>query len=256
MHKGFSFTSVNMCEWGAVESKTGHRDTTTVLLTAKYYFFIGGFTSQKLNTAAATKFNDEQLNFFSICYVVTDVLAEGLRIIFKQEWDNRYKATWGEWKDEPRNGLYFYKGESPQNRRRNAKLLATLKNGNRAEWDCTVLFFAILHSDCIGNKDLSIAVKHHVNDLREFRNDFAHITRGHLSDLEFQNAITKVCVAFQALGLSTLRIEEIRFQTFSNREVGGLTKSGSKRVFCLFVCLFFYFFPFFFSSFLHRIQYL
>ena len=175
--------------------------------------------------AATTKFSDEQLNYFRICCVTTDVLAQGLRTIFKQEWDNRYKATLGEWKDEPRNGLDFYNGESPRNQRRNAKLLATMINGNRAEWDCTMLFYAILYSDCIGNS-VNAVVKSNVDDLRKFRNEeFAHIPRGHLSDPEFHNAITRVDVAFQALGLSTLRIQENRNQSsFPTEELAKILK--------------------------------
>ena len=176
--------------------------------------------------AAATQFSDEQLNYFRICCITTDVLAEGLRTIFKQEWENRYKATLGEWKDEPRNGLDFYNGESPRNQRKNAKLLATMINGNRAEWDCTMLFYAILFSDCIGNS-INAVVKSNVDDLRKFRNEeFAHIPRGHLSDPEFHNAITRVDVAFQALRLPTLRIQEIRNQkSFPTEE---LTKISQK----------------------------
>ena len=163
--------------------------------------------------AAATNFSNDQLNYFRICCVTTDVLAEGLRTIFKQEWDNRYKATLGEWKDEPGNGLDFFNGESPRNQIRNAKLLTTMKKGNRAEWDYTMLFYAILYSDSIG-MSLNAVVKSNVDELRKFRNEeFAHIPRGHLSDPEFHNAITRVDDAFQALGLSTLRIQEIRNQT-------------------------------------------
>ena len=175
--------------------------------------------------AAATKFSDEQLNYFRICCITTDVLAEGLRTIFKQEWDNRYKATLGEWKDDSRNGLDFYNVESPRNQRRNSKLLATMINGNRAEWDCTMLFYAILYSDCIGNS-VNAVVKSNVDDLRKFRNEeFAHIPRGHLSKPEFNNAITRVDVAFQALGLSTLRIQEIRNQTsFPTDELAKILK--------------------------------
>ena len=173
----------------------------------------------------ATNFSDEQLNYFRICCVTTDVLAEGLRTIFKQEWDSRYRATLGEWKDEPRNGLDFFNGESPRNQRRNAKLLAIMIKGNRAKWDCTMLFYATLYSDCIG-KSLNAVVKSNVDDLREFRNEeFAHIPRGHLSDPEFRNAITRVDVAFRALGLTTLRIQEIRNQTrFPTREFSKILK--------------------------------
>ena len=176
--------------------------------------------------AAGTKFSDQQLNYFRICCVATDVLAEGLRAIFKQEWDNRYKATLGEWKDEPRNRLDFYNKESPRNQTRNAKLLATMINGNRAERNCSMLFYAILFSDCIG-KSLNAVVKSNVDDLKKFHNEvFAHIPRGHLSDQEFQNAITKVDVAFQALGLSTLRIEQIRNQrSFQTEELAKILKN-------------------------------
>ena len=175
--------------------------------------------------AAATNFSDEQLNCFRICCITTDVLAEGLRTIFKQEWDNRYKATLGEWKDDPRNGLDFYNGESPRSRRRNVKLLGTMINGNRAEWDCTMLFYAILYSDCTGNS-VNAVVKSNVDDLRKFRNEeFAHIPRGHLLEPEFHNAITRVDVAFQALGLSTLRIQEIRNQaSFPTEELTRILK--------------------------------
>ena len=175
--------------------------------------------------ATATEFSDEQLNYFRICYITTDVLAEGLRTIFKQEWDNRCRTTLGEWKDEPRNGLDFYNGESPRNQRRNAKLLATMINGNRAEWDCTMLFYAILYSDCIGNS-VNAVVKSNVDDLRKFRNEeFAHIPRGGLSDPKFHNVITRVDVAFQALSLSTLGIKDIRNQvSFPTEELTKILK--------------------------------
>ena len=162
--------------------------------------------------ATGPEYSDEQLNYFRICFITTDVITEGLQTIFKQEWDNRYKATLGEWKDEPRNGLDFKNQESPRNQRKNAGLLATMVNGNRAEWDCTMLFYAILYSDCIG-RGLNAVVRSNVNDLRNFRNqDFAHLPQGHVKESEFQTAVGKVLVAFQALGLSDLKIQETRNQ--------------------------------------------
>ena len=170
--------------------------------------------------ALSKEYTSEQLNFFRICYVTTDVLADGLREIFKQEWDKLYKTTKGEWKDEPRNGIDFYNGESPRSQRRNAHLLATMKNGNRGEWDCTMLFYAILYSDSV-RPHLSLTVRKNVDDLRNFRNaQFAHITQGRLSDMDFQNAIGKVEVAFQALGLTTEKIQGIKNQaTFPTEQL-------------------------------------
>ena len=130
------------------------------------------------------EYTEEQLNYFRICYITTDVLTEGLRSIFKQEWDNLYKSNLGEWKDEPRNGVDFFNGESPRNQKRNGHLLATMINGDRAEWDCTMLFYANLYSDCIHG--LNPVVQSSVDNLRKFRNEeFAHMPKGHLSDSDF-----------------------------------------------------------------------
>ena len=171
----------------------------------------------------AIEFTEEQLNYYRICYVVTDIITEGLRSIFKQEWDNRYKTTLGEWKDEPGNGLDFKNEESPGNQRRNAKLLATMINGDREKWDCTMFFYAILYSDSIG-PGLNPVVKSHIDDLRKFRNeDFAHMPKGHLAYPEFQIAIAKVHAAFQGLGLSTWQIQDIQKQkTFPTEELRGV----------------------------------
>ena len=162
--------------------------------------------------ASSVKYSEEQLNYFRICYVTTDILTEGLREIFKQEWDSRYKATLGEWKDDPKNGLDFWNGESLRNQKKHARLLTTMTKGNRADWDCTMLFYAILFSDCIHS--LNPVAWSNVDKLRLFRNEeFAHIARGRLSDVEFQNAIGKVENAFLALGLSTVKIQDVKTQT-------------------------------------------
>ena len=160
----------------------------------------------------ATKiFSDEQLNYFRVCHIATDILPEALRFLFKQEWDNRYKTTFGEWKDTPQNGLDLNNGESPANQRRNARLLATMVNGDRAQWDCTMLFYAILFSDSIHG--LSPLIKSNVDDLRKFRNeDFAHITEGQLSNTDFSITVGKVETAFRNLGLSTVEIQTVSTQ--------------------------------------------
>ncbi|CAH3171127.1 unnamed protein product [Porites evermanni] len=184
--------------------------------------------------AFSKNYTEEQLNYFRICYVTTDILAEGLRELFKREWDNQYKSTpLGEWKDLAQNGTDFYNGESLRNQRRNAHLLATMINGNRAEWDCTMLaewdctmlFYAILYSDCVGPY-LASTVRNNVDDLRKFRNEeFAHIPQGSLPEMDFMNAIGKVHVAFHALGLSTVKIDEIKNQkTFPTDELHKILK--------------------------------
>ncbi|XP_044175421.1 uncharacterized protein LOC114947820 [Acropora millepora] len=168
--------------------------------------------SRALKMATGSEYTEEQLNFFRVCFITTEELTAGLRTIFKQEWDNRYATTRGKWEDKAKNGEHFRKEESQENRERNKELLATMINGNRAEWDCTMLFYAILYSDCIG-RYLNAVVWSNVDDLRKFRNEvFAHVPQAQISREKFQSATAQVQGAFQALGLSTVKIEEIRNQ--------------------------------------------
>ena len=52
-----------------------------------------------------------------------------------------------------------------------------------------MLFYAILFSDFMGST-LNPVVQSNVDDLRRFRNEeFAHMSRGQLSDGDFQNAM-------------------------------------------------------------------
>ena len=60
-----------------------------------------------------------------------------------------------------------------------------LKNGNTAEWDCSCLFFAIVFSDSIGTT-LSAVIRKEIDDLRQVRNDIAHISETRLTDAEFR----------------------------------------------------------------------
>ena len=177
----------------------------------------------------ATKvYSEEQLNYFRICHIATDILPTALRSLFKQEWDNRYQTTYGEWKDKPQNGSNFKNGESPANQRKNVRLLATMVNGDRTEWDCTMLFYAILFSDSIHG--LSPMIRTNVDDLRKFRNeDFAHMTEGQLSNTDFSIIIGKVETAFRNLGLSTVDIQTVSKQkSFPTDELQNVKTSNQK----------------------------
>ena len=58
--------------------------------------------------ASSLKYTEEHFNYLKVCLIAIDELTEGPREIFKQEWENRYKATLGQWKDEPENGRDFW----------------------------------------------------------------------------------------------------------------------------------------------------
>ena len=166
------------------------------------------------------EYSQEELNYFRLCYIGSTLVPVGLREIFKNEWDFLYKATSvGEWKDTAQNGHDFYNMESKASHKKNARFLSTIQNGNTAEWDCTCLFFVILYSDSIG-KTLSPVVYKEVDDLRQVRNEIAHITEAKLTDADFRTSIDRVLNAFTSLGLAITEIQEIKNQTtFPTKEV-------------------------------------
>ena len=171
------------------------------------------------------EYSQEQLNYFRLCYIASDLVPVGLRHIFKNEWDFLYKATLtGEWKDTAQNGHDFYNKESKASRKKNARTLAIIYNGDMAEWDCTCLFFAILYSDSVGNT-LSPAVRKDVDDIRQVRNEIAHITEAKMTDADFQTSVDRVLNAFTSLGLVITEIQEIKNQkTFPTKEVEKIRK--------------------------------
>ena len=131
-------------------------------------------------------------------------------------------TSFGEWKDIPQNGSDFYNNETGKSRKKNARYFATIQKGNTAEWDCSCLLFAILFSDSIGTT-LSSTIRKEVDDLRQVRNDIAHINEVELTDAEFQNYVARVIAAFTSLKLSTDEIEAVKNQSsFLTAEVNSL----------------------------------
>ena len=137
-------------------------------------------------------------------------------------------TPFGEWQDIPQNGSDFYNNETGRSRKKNARYFATIKNGNTAEWDCSCLLFAILFSDSIGTT-LSSTIRKEVDDLRQVRNDIAHINEVELTDAEFQNYVARLIAAFTSLKLSTDEIEDVKNQSsFPTAEVNSLKIQANK----------------------------
>jgi len=167
------------------------------------------------------KYTYEQLNYFRMTHIVHNIVPEGLRMVFKREWDSLYSATArGRWKDTPQNGKDFLSLESRRSRTRNANLQAKIQNGNTKEWDSSTLFFALLDSVSIGTT-LKPLVRKDVYDLRCIRNELVHLSKAELTDVEFQNIVSKVSAAFSSLALPLVYvIEGVRNQTtFKTDEV-------------------------------------
>ncbi|XP_020907621.1 uncharacterized protein LOC110245670, partial [Exaiptasia diaphana] len=170
------------------------------------------------------EYSVKELNYFRLCKIVTSVIPEGLREIFKQQWDTHYTSTHGEWKDTPANFASFQSMESPRNRTKNKRLLGNMNNGDRTNWDSTCLSYAILFSDSIGPR-LHPNVKKSVDILRESRNEVAHNANGRLADVDFQASVRKILTAFIKLKLDTTELLELKNQTsFPTNEFNAIKK--------------------------------
>ncbi|XP_027050649.1 uncharacterized protein LOC113677981, partial [Pocillopora damicornis] len=174
---------------------------------------------------ATAEYSNEQLNYFKLCHIITDEVAGSLRLFFKKRWNRLYKRKFGEWKDLQKNGRDFRKREHPNNRKRHAKELEIIVNGNTAEWDCTKLFYAIRYSDCIGWSLKPDRVEA-LEKLRKARNNFyAHIPLGKIEGTKFKDIIQQIKDALQAIGLSRKRIQMVCNQeSFPTEELNNVLK--------------------------------
>jgi len=158
---------------------------------------------------ASKEYTPEELNYFRVCYITTNIIREGLRILFKQEWDRCHGKTLGAWEDTAKNGLDFFNNESKKSRRKNSRVLGIIQKGKTEEWDCTCFFFAILYSDSLG-KLLSPTTAGSVDDLRVFRNNvFAHLSEAVILEADFQAHANRVLKALNSLHLDTKELQRI-----------------------------------------------
>ena len=158
---------------------------------------------------ATKEYTEEELNYFRVCYITTHIIREGLKELFKREWDRHHSPRFGLWQDTARNGQDFFRMESKKSRSKNSRLLSIIQNGNTEEWDCTCFFFAILYSDALGPL-INAAVFNDVDSLRMFRNEvFAHRSKACFPEAEFQRCVFTVSNAFMSLHLTTAELQRI-----------------------------------------------
>ena len=175
-------------------------------------------------------YTEEQLNFFRMVSIIFDIIPVGLRRVFRQEWDNRYKRSMGrKWANTTLNGNDFYHKEVGSCRKEDRRLLDKIKKGNTTAWDSSCLFFAILFSNSIGRSctnPLKQKVRDNVDALRDtVRNNILHLDKGELTDDEFENHVERVIRAFRNLGLATKDIETVKKQKrFRHRKINELKR--------------------------------
>ena len=154
--------------------------------------------------------NEEERNYCCMRKIVSDLMSKELRKIFKQEWNSRYQARMGGWDETNVSGnQLFHLEKKPRSGPNKNVYLAKFQHGDTNQWDCTVLFAAILYSNSIGRASLNPTIQSEVDNLREIRNKIMHITEGKLSNCDFQTMTTRVQNAFNALGLAVNEINRI-----------------------------------------------
>ena len=163
--------------------------------------------------------DEEEQNYMCMEKIVNDIVCKGLRSVFKQEWDRRYQSSFGAWDDTSTSGLQLFHFEKARSRPSKNVYQAAFQHGNTNQWDCSVLFDAILYSKSIGQAGLTPAIESEINHLREIRNDIKHHTESKLTESEFQNITTRVENAFNSLGLpineiNRIKVERNRYKSF------------------------------------------
>ncbi|XP_028403174.1 uncharacterized protein LOC114525915, partial [Dendronephthya gigantea] len=154
--------------------------------------------------------SEESQNYIRADYIVTDAVRKELRDFFIHEWNKRYQASLGAWDDTNVSGSQLFNLEKKRARPNKTMLQSKFQNGDTNEWDCTVLFDAILYSNSIGGS-LSTTEKTEIDILRKLRNEITHnIPDKTLTNKDFQTMTTKVENALGALGLSMNEVVRIK----------------------------------------------
>ena len=156
--------------------------------------------------------SEEKRNYICMHNIVIDVVSEELRKVFKSEWNIRYQASFGAWDDTSVSGLQLFHRENTRSRPNKNMYQAKFQQGNTNQWDCSVLFDAILYSNSIGKSSLNPTIKTEVDNIRNMRNKIMHADDTTLSDADFQTMISDIEKAFKSLSLPVSDITQMKIK--------------------------------------------
>ena len=154
--------------------------------------------------------SEESRNYICINTMFTDVVSKNLRNYFKQEWDSRYQASLGAWDDTNKSGQQLFNKENSRARPFKNKMQSKFQHGDTSQWDCSVLFDAILFSNSIGSS-LNPTIRTALDRLRTNRNQLVgHPAEATLTDAQFNTIISDVENSFKTLSLPVHDLTQIR----------------------------------------------
>ena len=169
---------------------------------------------------SSKQYSLEELNYFRIWYITTKTVWDGPQSVFKQEWNRLYGSRHGQWLDTPSNEIDFFNMESRKSRRRNYRLLNSIRYGD-SDKGLYITFLCDSLFRLPRWTSVSPTVHNNVNDLREFRKGFcAHLSQPSVLESYFKANVQKVTNAFTALNLDTKKLQTIVNQrNFSTGEL-------------------------------------
>ena len=176
--------------------------------------------------------SEEERNHMCMVSVFDKYVPKELRKFFKREWNSRYKASFGAWDDTSVSGSHLSHLEQTRSRPHKKMFQDKFKDGDTNQWDCSVLFDAILFSKSIGGSKLNSITQKALDNLRNLRNDVKHKETPALSDAEFETMITEVENAFKDLGIPINDITEMKTQRNESKSFLDLPLKPNHDVVC------------------------
>jgi hypothetical protein len=74
--------------------------------------------------------SEEKRNYICMHNIITDVVSDGLRKVFRDEWNTRYQASFGAWDDTSVSGLQLFHLENTRNRPNKNMYQAKFQHGD------------------------------------------------------------------------------------------------------------------------------
>ena len=147
------------------------------------------------------EFNEERENFVKLSYIILEIAAKHLRILFIKKWNEKYPNQ--QWNSDAASGK-FLDNELQSGFRKskgNTKYIIKMATGNEQEWDTTTLVKVMLDcglnlvEGCRSKDQRSIPFRssEEIEIIRNYRNDFfAHMPKMSCTSNEFKQAVSDI----------------------------------------------------------------
>ena len=152
------------------------------------------------------EFTKERENFVKLSYIILDIAAKHLRMLFKKKWNDKYNGQNypnQQWNSDATSGNFLY-NELPtgfRDGKGNKEYVAKMKTGIEQEWDITTLVKVMLDSGLNlvqgcqpkGRRSTPIRPSEEIDIIREYRNGlFAHLPEMSCTSNDFNQAVSDI----------------------------------------------------------------